>query len=215
MEKKHEWRKHEKTLYVPKEVPTLINVLEYKYITIKGHGSPEEERFSHCITALYSLAYTIKMNLKKTVPKPSHYQDYTVYPLEGFRGINKVAIENFTGEIKKEDFVYTLMLRQPSFITKEFYSEMKELLKEKLSKKRESTDFVENIKFEEISEGKCVQMLHIGKFSDEDKTFKIMEDFTYANGLMRTSKAHKEIYLSDFRKVPEEKLRTTLRFKVN
>ena len=54
MEKKHEWRKHEKTLYVPKEVPTLINVLEYKYITIKGHGSPEEERFSHCITALYS-----------------------------------------------------------------------------------------------------------------------------------------------------------------
>ena len=107
------------------------------------------------------------------------------------------------------------MLRQPSFITKQFYREMKEILKEKLSKKRENTDFVENIKFEEISEGKCVQMLHVGKFADEDKTFKIMEDFTSENELMRTSKAHKEIYLSDFRKVPEEKLRTTLRFKVN
>lgn len=211
---KHEWRKSEKNLYMPKTTPALIDIPSYQYITIKGHGSPEETRFSNCISALYPLAYAIKMNLKTMQNKPPSYQDYTVYPLEGFWDLNDDAKSNFTGEVRKADFIYTLMLRQPSFITEEFYSDMKQVVKDKLSKKGESTEFVEGIEFEKIVEGQCVQMLHIGKFADEDKTFKIMEDFVSENGLTRTSKTHKEIYLSDFRKVPENKLKTTLRFKV-
>ena len=106
------------------------------------------------------------------------------------------------------------MLGQPSFVTKEFFGEMKNVLRERFAKKGKSTALVESIEFEEIFEGTCVQMLHVGRYADEDKTFHVIEDFAFKNGLNRVSKAHKEVYLSDFRKVPEEKLRTTLRFKV-
>ena len=41
-----------------------------------------------------------------------------------------------------------------------------------------------------------------------------MEKFAQKNDLIRISKNHREIYLSDFRKVAPEKLKTVLRFKV-
>ena len=37
---KHEWRKHEKEFYMPKEKATLIDVPEFKFFTIKGQGNP-------------------------------------------------------------------------------------------------------------------------------------------------------------------------------
>ena len=41
-----------------------------------------------------------------------------------------------------------------------------------------------------------------------------MEAWAQEQGLERESKVHREIYLSDARKVPADKLKTTLRFKV-
>ncbi len=215
MADKHEWRKEEKAIYLPKAEPVCLTIPAFHYITIKGEGSPDEERFASCIGALYPLAYTIKMQLKKLADKPKGYQDYTVYPLEGIWDINEEARKNFTGKIRKEDLVYCLMLRQPDFITRDFFDEMKELVRSKLLKKKESTAFVDLLAFESIDEGKCVQMLHVGKFADEDKTFNIMEAYARNKGLTRISKIHREIYLSDFRKVAPEKLKTTLRFQVH
>ncbi len=57
-------------------------------------------------------------------------------------------------------------------------------------------------------------MLHIGSYDNEPATFKIMEDYAKNQGLQRDSKVHREIYLSDFRKVAPEKLKTVLRFKL-
>lgn len=33
---KHEWRKHEKELYGPKEIPQLLSVPKQKFFMIKG-----------------------------------------------------------------------------------------------------------------------------------------------------------------------------------
>jgi hypothetical protein len=41
-----------------------------------------------------------------------------------------------------------------------------------------------------------------------------MENYAGEQGWERLSKTHREIYLSDFRKVPAEKLKTVLRFKI-
>lgn len=41
-----------------------------------------------------------------------------------------------------------------------------------------------------------------------------MDQFCQANKLVRLSKRHREIYLSDLRRVAPEKLKTVLRFKV-
>jgi hypothetical protein len=206
---KHEWRKKEKTVYLPKNKPELIDIPEYKFITISGEGNPNSDFFSECIGVLYSLAYAIKMNLKKTENTPKDYNDWTVYPLEGIWDITEKAKENFNGQINKDDLVFDLMLRQPNFVTDQFFNEMLEFVKNKKPHR-----LLENLKFEKIIDGKCIQMMHIGSYDNEPATFEIMEKFANNQGLVRKSKKHREIYLTDFRKVPEEKLKTVLRYQL-
>jgi hypothetical protein len=210
MQDKHEWRKKEKALYLPKNKPEVIDIPEFKFITIEGEGSPSDSVFTDYIGALYSLAYTIKMMPKKIDRQPKGYFDFTVYPLEGVWDINDKAKANFKGRINKEDLVYKLMIRQPDFVSENFYSEMLEVAKEK-----KKNPLLEQINFERLSEGRCVQMLHLGPFEDEPASFEIMEDFAKSEGVVRLSKMHREIYLSDPRKVAPEKLNTVLRFQAN
>jgi len=210
MQDKHEWRKKEKALYLPKNKPEVIDIPEFKFITIKGEGSPTDSVFTDYIGALYSLAYTIKMMPKKIDRQPKGYFDFTVYPLEGVWDINDKAKANFKGRINKEDLVYKLMIRQPDFVSENFYSEMLEVAKEK-----KKNPLLEQINFERLSEGRCVQMLHLGPFEDEPASFEIMEDYAKSEGVVRLSKMHREIYLSDPRKVAPEKLKTVLRFQAN
>lgn len=207
--KKYEWRKQEKTIYLPKAEPSIITIPEYKFITISGKGNPNDESFSEYIGVLYSLSYAIKMTLKKAIDPPKDYLDYTVYPLEGVWDITDEAKKNFTGKINKDDLVFTLMIRQPDFVTDEFYQEMLAFVK-----KKKYHALLEQVKFEQIEEGNCIQMLHIGSYNNESETFNLMGEFALKEGVERASKIHREIYLSDFRKVPEEKLKTVLRFNI-
>lgn len=206
---KHEWRKSEKLIYLPKTKPELVNIPEFQYIVISGTGNPNSEFFSKYIQALYSLSYAIKMNLKKLDNPPKKYKDWTVYPLTGIWDISKKAKKNFNGELDKNELVFDLMIRQPDFVTKEFFNEMIELTKIK-----KSNELLDSIKLRKIKDGKCLQMLHIGSFDDEPESFRKMEQYASEINLKRKDKTHREIYLSDFRKVPQEKMKTTLRFKV-
>jgi hypothetical protein len=120
---KHEWRKKEKSIYLPKNKPELIDIPAYKFITIRGAGNPNSEIFGDYIGVLYSMAYAIKMNLKKQDSKPQDYMDWTVYPLEGVWDITEKAKQNFDGQINKDDLIFNLMIRQPDFIDETYYKE--------------------------------------------------------------------------------------------
>lgn len=206
---KHEWRKKEKQVYIPKTKPEIINIPEYQFITIKGQGNPNSDFFTACIGVLYSLSYAIKMNLKKMEIRPTGYMDWTVYPLEGIWDITDEAKQTFNGQINKDDLVFNLMIRQPDFISDEFFAEMLEF-----TKKKKPHPLLDQVKFEKITDGNCIQMMHIGSYDDESASFNIMEEFATHQSIARKSKVHREIYLSDFRKVPVEKLKTVLRFQI-
>lgn len=206
---KHEWRKVEKSIYQPKKKPCLIDIPEYSYIVLNGEGNPNSAFFAECIGALYSVAYAIKMNLKKAPRPPKGYLDWTVYPLEGVWDISQKAKQNFDGKINKDDLVFNLMIRQPHFVDMAFFNEMIEFTRNK-----KPNNLLNNIQFLKNSDGKCIQMLHTGSFDSEPVSFKLMEEYATELNLKRKSKIHREIYLSDFRKVPEEKLKTILRFQV-
>jgi len=205
---KHEWRKKEKDIYLPKNNPEIVNMPEFKYFTIEGEGNPNNDAFPEYIGVLYSLSYAVKMSYKKGI-EPNGYFDYTVYPLEGFWDLKENAKKNYTGIINKDDLIYKLMIRQPDFVNSDFFDKILKLTKEK-----KPHDLLDSVTFETINEGSCIQMLHLGSYDNEPESFKIMEDFAVAQGLKRISKIHKEIYLTDARKVAPEKLKTVLRFKV-
>ncbi len=206
---KHEWRKKEKAIYLPKNKPALITIPDYQFIILSGKGNPNDDFFSAYIEVLYSVAYAIKMNIKKLKNPPKNYQDWTVYPLEGVWDIAKNAKMDVDGKINKNDLVFDLMIRQPDFVSRGFFDEMI-----KLTKAKKPHKLLDEVKFQKITEGKCIQMLHIGSYDDEQASFQQMEAFTRDLNLKRISKSHREIYLSDFRKVPTEKLKTVLRFQV-
>ncbi|WP_394240969.1 GyrI-like domain-containing protein [Vibrio astriarenae] len=208
MSSKHEWRKHEKPFYLPKTKPELIEIPEFKFIAIKGQGNPNNSDFSNYVEALYSLAYGIKMNLKKLDCPPKNYVDFTVYPLEGEWDITDEAKAIFDGEINKDDLVYELMIRQPEYVDEVFFNQIKTLVKAK-----KSNALIDSVEFKVIKEGPCVQMLHLGPFEDEPASFAQMERFAEELGISRLSKLHREIYLSDPRRVTPDKYKTVLRFK--
>jgi len=205
---KHEWRKKEKNVYLPKKSPEIIEIPEFIFITIDGEGNPNSEAFGSYIEALYSIAYTIKMTMKKE-NNAKNYIDYTVYPLEGVWDINDKAKKQYNDTLNKDDLVFKLMIRQPHFVSSEIFENMKKIA---ISKKK--NPLLKNVNLEKITEGQCIQMMHLGSYDDEPKTFEIMENFALKNNLNRVSKIHREIYISDFRKVPVDKLKTVLRFNV-
>lgn len=61
-----------------------------------------------------------------------------------------------------------------------------------------------------MTEGKVVQMLHVGPFDKEPETLQKIDEFMMNHNLKRAG-LHHEIYLSDFNKTAPEKLKTILR----
>jgi len=102
-----------------------------------------------------------------------------------------------------------MMIRQPEFVTEEYAKETIER-----AKKKKPNKLLEQVAFETIEEGKCIQMLHIGSYDDEPASFAIMEEYALEHKLIRIEKKHKEIYLSDPGKTMKDKLKTVLRFQV-
>lgn len=203
---KHEWRKKEKNYYIPKTKPEIVNMEKFKFIQIKGSGNPNNEEFSERVGVLYSLAYAIKMMPKKGIT-PDGYFDYTVYPLEGIWDLDEEG--RLKNEFDKNNLVYNIMIRQPDFVTKEVFD-----LAMEMTKKKKPNKLLDDVVFGEIEEGMCVQMMHIGPYDDEYKSFEVMKEFIKDNNLVIKSLAHREIYISDVRKTASEKLKTVLRYMV-
>jgi hypothetical protein len=206
---KYDWKKAEKQFYLPKAKPEVIDVPKFKFFTIEGQGNPNDPFFSEYIGVLYSLAYAIRMSPKQNIA-PEGFFEYTVYPLEGIWDLVDYGKYMEGGELDKNNLKFNLMIRQPEFVTNEYALETIECTMVK-----KPHQLLNKVKFEEIEDGKCIQMLHIGSYDSEPESFRLMEKFAQENNLIRIGHTHREIYMSDFRRVTPEKLKTVLRFRVN
>jgi hypothetical protein len=204
---KYEWRKKDKALYLPKNKPEVIDIPSMKFFSLKGKGNPNNEEFGKVVEALYSLSYAIRMMPRKGFT-PEGYFEYTVFPLEGIWDLDEEGRKLDT--LDKDKLIYTLMIRQPDFVTDALFIKAKELIEKKISE-----ELLNDLVFEEVHEGLSVQCLHLGSYDDEPKTFSKMEEFCEENNLSRQCYTHREIYLNDARRTPPEKLKTVLRFKVS
>ncbi len=205
---KHEWRKEEKEIYLPKEKPVVLELGPMKYITVSGKGDPNKEGFKTDIKKLYSVAYGIRMMPKSGFTPPGYFE-YTVYPLEGIWDVAQTegTFEYIAGKTDKDKLIYKIMLRQPDFVTDEVYC----IALQKAVEKNSDLDY-SGVNFEEITEGRVLQMLHVGKYDDEKRTSDIMTEAVEKLGLKRRSFTHKEIYISDPFKTEPDKLKTVLRY---
>lgn len=205
---KHEWKKHEKGLYGAKNMAAFIDVPQQNFIMISGKGNPNDTDFSNRVAALYSLAYGIKMNYKKAAANGNGeinggVEDFTVYPLEGVWRQKKEA------ELIKENLEYTIMIRQPDFISEEMVLAALDQVK-----KKKPNPLLSEIRFSSKQEERCIEILHTGPFDDEPASFSKMDQFAKEHGRTRDESCHREIYLNNANRVPKEKLQTILRYQV-
>lgn len=207
---KLDYKKEYRDLYLPKQKPMLIDVPNITYVTVDGHGDPNtSNEYKEALELLYGISFTIKMS-KMTDDKIDGYFEYVVPPLEGLWWLDKKPTEPVIGD--KSKFYWKSMIRLPEFVTYEVFEHAKELLK---AKKPEMA--VEKLKYEEISEGKCVQIMHVGSYDQEAASIAKIHQFINENNLeidINEQRRHHEIYLSDPRRCKEENLKTVIRYPV-
>ena len=201
-----DFKKTQKELYLPKTAPSVIDVPRMTFITVDGEGDPNTSaEYTAAVELLYGLSYTIKMGSKSIL-------EYVVPPLEGLWSVD----DDFRGggaEINdKSKFIWTMMIRQPDFVTEDIL----EVAKISLAKKKPNLD-ISKAKLETITEGLCVQVMHIGSYDDEPATVAALDGFAIENGYIldiNDIRRHHEIYISDPRKVAPEKLKTVIRHPI-
>ncbi len=188
--------KEYKTYYMAKTTPDIVEFDEGRFLTIEGEGAPGGKEFTAKVEALYALAYGIKMPMKK------EGKDFTVAKLEGLWWVDS---EKPFMDVPRGEWQWKFLIRMPEFVK----SENVEKAKAEVIKKK-GIELIDEIKFEKITEGKCVQVLHIGSYSTEAESLAKMRKLMEEKNLIENG-IHHEIYLSDPRRVLEEKMKTILR----
>jgi hypothetical protein len=131
-------------------------------------------------------------------------RDYVVPPLEGLWWAEDM--NSFTGARDKLRWDWTLMLMVPEWIDQDMVLTGMEQASAKNRPAR-----LDDVRLETLSEGRCVQTLHVGSFDDEAEVLAHLHDDLLPRNQLSMVGKHHEIYLSDFRKVAPEKQRTILR----
>jgi hypothetical protein len=203
---KYEWKKAEKQLYLPRTIPELITIPNQKFFMLKGKGNPNSDSFAEKIGVLYSLAYAIRM-MPKQGYIPDGYFEYTVYPLEGLWDLTEEGRNSKI--LNKNELLYTVMIRQPDFVIPSVVEKAFEIVR-----KKKPHPLLDEVTFEMFEDGLSVQMLHLGSYDNEPQSFKLMNEFIANHNLEKRALVHREIYLSDARKVQPDKLKTVLRYMV-
>lgn len=182
----------------------LVIIERANFLSIAGKGDPSDKKFLENIQALYSVAYAVKFSYK------AMEKDFAVSKLEGLWWFDENKFGNNTmmdasTKVPRAEWEYKLLIRIPDFVTQQ---KIEQAVKGVVEKK--GLLLANSVGFFEMQEGKSVQILHVGPFSNEGETLQQLGVFMKENGLAKNG-FHHEIYLSDFRKTDAAKLKTILR----
>ena len=177
----------------------LIDLPPMEYIMVDGEGEPGGESFQHAMGVLYNLAYTLKFRSKKVLKK-----DYNVMAPEGLWWVKGGGFN----PDRRKDWLWTLMVVLPDFITNKMFSEAQLEVREK-----KNPPGIERARMETFDGGQCVQTMHFGPYSTEPESIAKLEAFAKGHGYRLVGKHH-EIYLGDPRRASPSKLKTIIRHPV-
>src|SRR5690606_28392025 len=131
-------------------------------------------------------------------------RDYVVPPLEGLWWADDMT--SFTVARDKSQWDWTMMLLVPDWLDSAHVHDAVQQ-----AGKRHPPVRLDEVRLDVLSEGRCVQALHVGPYDDEGPLLERMHDaFIPQHGLQVTG-LHHEIYLSDARRTAPERLCTILR----
>jgi hypothetical protein len=126
---------------------------------VDGRGDPNTSTYyREAIEALYAASYAVRAAAKSTLGKV-----HTVGPLEGLWSADDP--EAFRTR-DKSTWEWTMMIAQPDWITADMVEAALAAAQEKL------LPALDLIRFERCTEGRSVQILHVGPYDDEAPTLE-------------------------------------------
>lgn len=183
----------------------LVPVLPF--LMVDGIGDPNTSvDYGRAISALYGLSYGLKFAAKAALGR-----DHVVGPLEGLWWADDMA--DFQAG-RRDRWRWTMMIRQPEWITPAMLDSVRAALLAKLAKDSApatSAEVVAAVRLERFAEGDCLQTLHLGPYADEAPVISHLHTVELPGRGLRPTGHHHEIYLSDPRRVAGAKLKTILR----
>ena len=198
---KVDFKKTYAQLYNPKNTDAWeeVDVPRMNFLMVDGEGDPNTAKsFADAIEALYPVSYALKFMSKREFGK-----DYAVAPLEGLWYADDMAIFEAGN---KDAYKWTLMVMQPEWITEQMVTDAVEQVRGK-----KNPPALSLVTFKPYHEGKSLQLLHVGTFDAEGPKLVALHHEYMPAHKYDFNGYHHEIYLSDMRRTPAEKLRTILR----
>jgi len=181
--------------------PAVVKVHTTRFLQIDGTGDVGSEAHREAVTALYGLAYPVKFAARKKL-----HLSYKVAELEG---LYWHADDSAGFDPKNRNGLsWTLMIMIPDEVSAEFVEEVRA----KVAGKKEIAR-LGDVRVQTFSEGKSVQMLHVGPYAEEGPTIARLIAWA-ANGGFELTGRHHEIYLGDPNRATADKLKTVVRYPV-
>ncbi len=191
-------RKELEELYLPPaDAFVIVDVPRMRFFMVDGEGSPEDGPHAERLQWLFAAVYPIKRAAKERMGR-----NFIEPPLEGLWWADDMA--DFVAG-NKDKLKWRMMIPAPGWATEDMFSEAVAEAAKRLG------DAPESLRLASHEEGRSVQIMHVGPPVDEVATIvRLHREFLPANGLVPNG-PHHEIYLTDPRRTPPERMKTVLR----
>lgn len=177
--------------FIPVEAPPVLCLM------VDGHGDPNTTpAYRLAVESLYATAYALKFACK------AEGRDFVVAPLEGLWSAPDP--ESFTAR-RKHEWDWTMMIMVPDYVDEAAFRRAGARTEDRLGR------LPHTLRLETLHEGLCLQALHVGSYDDEGPLLARLHGEIMPRDGYDFAGRHHEVYLSDPRKTPAEKLRTVIR----
>lgn len=204
MVEKLDFKKTDKAFYTGKAGRwDRLTLPAMQFLMIDGKGDPGGANYARALAALYPVAYAMKFAAKAKAA------DFVVSPLEALWWADDPSVF-VSGQ--RDAWQWTVMIRMPDYLDAGDFTAARDAAQLKQAKKPDvDVSALDELRFASASEGDCLQILHIGRYSDEAPTLADLHDRLMPEQRLTFNGPHHEVYLSDPRRVAPDRLKTLLR----
>ena len=198
------FEEHRQLTRAAARTPACVDVPTLSYLMVDGRGDPgSTPDYGVALGALFAVSYALKFRLR------AEGVDYKVAPPESLWWAPTMGAFTSGVAADRSTWEWTAMIAQPAAATPEL---VKRTADEVAAKKKELPG-LDRLRLAELAEGRAVQVLHVGPWSEEGPVIAALHAYAHALGLTFDGQVqkHHEIYLSDTRRVPPERWRTVVR----
>jgi hypothetical protein len=179
--------------------PRVVEVPWRRFLAIEGRGRPGDKEFQDAVKALYAVAHGVRFALRRRGIDAGR-----VGVLEGFFPFAAAEdgdpVDEFAAGVR-----WTLVLPADDPVTADLVEDVGRHVA------RSSPGHApERVRLIEYCERRAVEMLHVGPREQERRAVRELHGFARSHGFQLRGRHH-EIYLSDPRRTPPERLRTVIR----